>query len=98
MVKGFYYLYLNRSSPSSKLLTCWTLRSIRSSAGKGVKRVTDYLLQQHHISYISPFSKLVNGNGAPHANSVKLHAVLKYPSESCQWAQQLFGAVAKGNL
>jgi hypothetical protein len=26
-------------------------------------------------SYLSPFSELVKGNGAPHANSVKLHAV-----------------------
>ncbi len=31
----------------------------------------------------SPFSKLVKGNGAPHANSVKLHAVLNYPLEIC---------------
>ncbi len=34
-------------------------------------------------SYLSPFSKLVKGNGAPHANAVKLHAVLSYPSEIC---------------
>jgi hypothetical protein len=36
-------------------------------AGKGGKRVTDYILQKHH-SYLSPFRKLVKGYGAPHAN------------------------------
>ncbi len=36
------------------------------------------------------------GNGAPHANSVKLHAELDYPSEIAKRAQLTFGAVAKG--
>jgi hypothetical protein len=45
------------------------------TAGKGVKRVTDYLLQQHH-KLSEPFWQIGKGNGAPHANSVKLHAVL----------------------
>jgi hypothetical protein len=44
---------------------------------KGVNRVINYLLQQYHKLY-EPF-QLVNDNGAPHANSVKWHAVLNYP-------------------
>ncbi len=38
---------------------------------------------QKGTGYLSPFSKLVKGNGAPHANSVTLHAVLNYSSEIC---------------
>ena len=49
-------------------------------------------------SYLSPFSKLAKGNGAPHANSVNLHAVLNYPRKFAKRAQITFGGVAKGNL
>jgi hypothetical protein len=41
---------------------------------------------------------LVKGNGARHANSGKLHAVLNYPWKFAKRAQITFGAVAKGNL
>jgi hypothetical protein len=43
---------------------------------------------------------LVKGNRAPHANAVKLHAVLNYPSEIkfAKRAQITFGVVTKGNL
>jgi hypothetical protein len=37
--------------------------------------------------------QLVNGNGATHVNSVKLHAVLKFATR----AQITCGAVGKGN-
>ncbi len=49
-------------------------------------------------SYLSPFSKLAKGNEAPHANSVKLNAVLNYPWKFAKRAQIPFGGVAKGNL
>ena len=43
----------------------------------------------------------LKGNRAPHANSVKLHAVLNYPRKFAKRAQISFvpfGGVAKGNL
>ncbi len=49
-------------------------------------------------SYLSPFSKLAKGNGAPHATSVKLHAVLNYPRKFAKRAQITFGDFAKGYL
>ena len=49
-------------------------------------------------SFLSPFSKMVKGNGAPHANSVKLHAVLNYPRKFAKRAQIPFGGVATDNL
>jgi hypothetical protein len=51
---------------------------------------------------LSPFSKLSKGNGAPHANSVKLRRnCMRYSINLMQFAksaQITFGAIAKGNL
>jgi hypothetical protein len=38
---------------------------------------------------------LAKGNEAPHANSVKLHAVLNYPQKFAKRAQITLGGVAK---
>ncbi len=91
------FIYLKWSTPSGILLTCSTLHAIRGYCRQGVKRVTNYLLQST-TGYLSSFSILVKGNGAPHANSVKLHAVLNYPSELCQKGSNNFWSCCKGNL
>ncbi len=53
-------------------------------------------------SCLSPFSKLPKGNGAPHANSVKLRRnCMRYSMNLRQFAKRAqitFGAIAKGNL
>jgi hypothetical protein len=72
-----------------------------NSACKVLKMETEYLLPQHQ-SYLSPFSKLPEGNGAPHANSVKLRRnCMRYSINLRQFAKRAqitFGAIAKGNL
>ncbi len=49
--------------------------------------------------YLSPFNKLQNGNGAPHANSVKLRKnCMRYYINLRQFAKRAqitFGAIAK---
>ncbi len=49
-------------------------------------------------SYLSPFSQLVQGNGAQHTNSVKFMRYSIILWKFAKRAQRTFGAVAKGNL
>jgi hypothetical protein len=52
-------------------------------------------------SYLSSFSKLPKGNGAPHANTIKLGMnCMRCSVTLCEFAKRTqitFGAVAKGN-
>jgi hypothetical protein len=56
------------------------------TAGKGDKR-QPITFCNSTSSYLSTFSKLVKSNGAPHASSDKLHAILNYPSKIAKRAQ-----------
>jgi hypothetical protein len=86
MVKGFFYLgvfYLYKiSSPSGILPTCSALHAIRiyrRQRGRKGNRLNFAITPK----VIGALNKLVKGNGAPYANSIKLHAVLNCPSEIC---------------
>jgi hypothetical protein len=60
------------------------------SACKVIKRVADYLVQQHLKLFELFFSKLPMGNGAPHASSVKLgRSCMQFATR----AQITFGAI-----
>jgi hypothetical protein len=57
--------------------------------------VSDYLCCNSAKSYLSPVSNLPKGNGAPHANSIKLGRNRMCFAEK---AQLTFRDVAKGKL
>ncbi len=70
---GHNFIYLKLSYASGILLTYSALHVICVSLAKGSKG-KPMTFCSNTTSYLCSFSKVVKGDGAPHANSVKLRA------------------------